>query len=361
MIGALLAALMAANTPVLPLAGPVSELAADGGRGAILVRTKTGSCARDRVAVWAPATRSFVPVGASACVGSTSTGAGLFSVGLAGTRVAYVQFAGGNTRELQLRLASVGSPRPATVASASFGLDEMQGTEIGRVAGDGSLLAFDWWSQCLPCAAPVAPRGSIFRIVSSGGAACPNAGLGAQPRCRPVVSITGSLRLLAVGGGLVVTRSGDDVAVLGLDGTVLSTGTFAGLRAARIDARVLVVLTRVGTQSSLWTVDLSSGQRSGPWLLPAAKSAGDDVCGDPNGCRPAALRLADYQNGVAVYVLGRVVHLLRLADRRDVAIRAPGVGPVHAQLEPSGLFYSYSPGASPRRGRVAFVPAARLP
>jgi hypothetical protein len=357
-IGALLAALMAANTPVLPLAGPVSELAADGGRVAILVRTETGSCARDRVAVWAPATRSFVPIGASACVGSTSTGAGLFSVGLAGTRVAYVQFAGGNTRELRLRLASVGSPRAVTVASASFGVDEVQGTEIGRVAGDGSLLAFDWWSQCLPCAAPIAPLGSIFRVVSSGGAACPSAGLGALPRCRPVVSAADSLRLLAVGGGLVAMRSGDDVAVRALDGTVLYSGAFAGLRAARIDARVLVVLTRVGTQSSLWTVDLSSGQRSGPWILPAARSAGDDVCGDPGGCRPAALRLADYRGGIAVYVLGRVVHLLRLADRSDVAIRAPGAGPVHAQLEPSGLFYSYSPVGNPSRGRVVFV---RLP
>jgi hypothetical protein len=197
--------------------------------------------------------------------------------------------------------------------------------------------------------------------VSTGGAACPNAGLGALPRCRPVVSAVGSLRLLAVGGGLVAMRSGDDVAVRALDGTVLYTGTFPGLRAARIDARVLLVLTRVGTQSSLWTVDLSSGQRSGPWILPATRSTGDDVCGDPSSCRLATLRLADYQSGIAVYVVGRVVHLLRLADRRDAAIRAPGVGPVHAQLEPSGLFYSYSPAATPARGRVAFVPLARLP
>jgi hypothetical protein len=352
---ALLAGLVAANTPVLPLAGPVSELAADGGRVAILVRTKTGSCARDRIAVWAPATRSFVPIGASACVYSTSTGAGLFSVGLAGTRVAYVQFAGGNTRELQLRLASLASPRPVTVASASFDVDAVQGTYLGRVAGDGSLLAFDWWSECLPCAAPVAPRGSIFRLVPSGGSACPNAGLGALPRCRPVVSAADSLRLLAVGGGLVAMRSGDEVAVRAADGTVLYTGAFAGLRAGRIDAGVLLVLTRVGTQSSLWTVDVSSGRLSGPWILPPARSAGDDVCGDPSGCRAAALRLADYQGGVAIYVTGRVVHLLRLSDRRDVTIRAPGVGPVHAQLEPSGLFYSYG------RGRVAFVPIARLP
>ena len=350
-----------ATTPVLPLAGPVSELAADGGRVAILVRTKTGSCARDRVAVWTPATRSFVPVGASACVGSTSTGAGLFSVGLAGTRVAYVQFAGGNTRELQLRLASLGSPQPTTVASASFGVDTVQGTYIGRVAGDGSLLTFDWWSECLPCAAPVAPRGSIFRLVPSGGAACPNAGLGTQPRCRAVVSAAGSLRLLAVGGGLVVMRSGDDVAVRALDGTVLYSGGFAGLRAARIDAGILLVLTRVGTQTSLWTVDVSSGRLNGPWILPLSRLAGDDVCGDPNGCRLAALRLADYQNGIVVYLAGRAVHLLRLSDRRDVAIRAPGVGPVHAQLEPSGLFYSYSPAGSPGRGRIAFVPLGRLP
>jgi hypothetical protein len=343
------------NTSVLPLAGPVSELAADGGRVAILLRTKTGSCARDRIAVWAPAMRSFVPIGASACVDSTSTGAGLFSVGLAGTRVAYVQFAGGNTRELQLRLAALASPRPVTVASASFGVDAVQGTYLGRVAGDGSLLTFDWWSECLPCAAPVAPRGSIFRLVPSGGSACPNAGLGALPRCRSVVSAAGSLRLLAVSGGLVAMRSGDEVAVRATDGTMLYSGAFAGLRAGRIDAGVLLVLTRVGTQSSLWTVDVSSGRLGGPWILPPARSVGDDVCGDPSGCRAAALRLADYQAGVAVYIAGRVVHLLRLSDRRDVTIRAPGVGPVHAQLEPSGLFYSYG------RGRVAFVPAGRLP
>ena len=61
-----------------------------------------------------------------------------------------------------------------------------------------------------------------------------------------------------------------------------------------------------------------------------------------------------------MYIAGRTVHLLRLSDRRDATIRAPGVGPVHAQLEPSGLFYSYSPAASPGRGRVALVPLASL-
>src|SRR5437868_6404712 len=129
-----------------PRARSPASLAADGGRVAILLRTKTGNCSRDRVAVWAPSSRTFVPIGASACTSSTSTGAGLFGVALAGMRVAYVQYAGGNTRELQLRLATLTQPQPATVASAAFGVDQDQGTYIGRVAGDGTLLAFDWWS-----------------------------------------------------------------------------------------------------------------------------------------------------------------------------------------------------------------------
>jgi hypothetical protein len=175
-----------------------------------------------------------------------------------------------------------------------------------------------------------------------------------------VTTVAGPLRLLAVGGGLVAAGAGDDVEVLTLDGTVAWSGTFAGLRAARIDGRILLVLVRVGSQNSLWTVDTSRDLRTGPWKLPASPSAGDDVCGDPSGCRPAALRLEDFRAGTAVYVLGRAVHLLRLAGDPSVTIRAPGPGPVHAQLGSSGLFYSYRAPGSPGRGRVAFVPMAAL-
>ena len=370
MVGrALVAALAAfgtgsAGTQTLSLPGPVSELAADGGRVAIVLRTTAQRCARDRVAVWAPATRTFVPIGASACTASTSTGAGLEGVALAGTSVAYVQFAGGNTRELRLRLATLARPRPVTLASAAFGLDQNSGTFIGRVAGDRSLLAFDWWSQCTPCATPVAPRSAVWRVVAS-GSACPGAnGLGALPRCRPIRAVAGPLRLLAVGGDRVATTAGDQgIEVRSTDGAPLYSGVFPGaVRAARLDDGVLLVLTRAGNQNSLWTVDTNAadGRRSGPWALPPSSSAGDAVCGDPSGCPLPALRLEDFQSGIAVYVVGRDVHLLRLSDKRDVRIRAPGPAPVHAQLEPSGLSYSYRAAASPGRGRVAFVPMAAV-
>jgi hypothetical protein len=368
---AVLAALAAfgtgsASTPTLSLPGPVSELAADGGRVAILLRTTTGDCARDRVAVWGPSPRTFVPVGASACTDSTSTGAGLYGVALAGGSVAYVQFAGGNTRELRLRLATVARPRPVAVASAAFGVNQGSGTFIGRIAGDGSLLAFDWWSLCTPCAGatPVAPRSAVWRIVPS-GSACPGAGgLGALARCRSIREATGPLRLLAVGGGRVAMTAGDQgVDVRSTDGTPLYAGVLPGaMRAARIDGGVLVVLTRLGAENRLWAVDtnVADGRPSGSWPLLASKSSGDAVCGDPSGCRLAALRLEDFQSGIAVYVVGRDVHLLRLSDRRDVRIRPPGLGPVHAQLEAPGLFYSYRPASSPGRGRVAFVPMAAV-
>jgi len=355
-----------ASTPTLPLPGPVSELAADGGRVAILLRATTGDCARDRVAVWGPVGRTFVPIGASACTDSTSTGAGLYGVALAGTSVAYVQFAGGNVRELRLRLATLARPRPVTVASAAFGLDQGSGTFIGRIVGDKSLLAFDWWSMCAPCAGatPVAPRSAVWRVVPS-GAACPGAGgLGELPRCRSIRETTGPLRLLAAGGGRVAMTAGDQgVEVRATDGTPLYAGVLPGaMRAARLDGGVLVVLTRSGNQNSLWVVDtnIADGRPSGSLPLPPSTSSGGAVCGDPSGCRLAALRLEDFQSGIAVYVVGRDVHLLRLADKRDVRIRAPGLGPVHAQLEPSGLFYSYRPAASPGRGRVAFMPMAAV-
>src|SRR5207244_334998 len=114
----------AATAPLrtLRLTGPVKELAADGGRVAFVLQTSAPRCTSSRVAVWQPSTGSLAPIGVSPCSESLSTGAGIFSVTLAGTRIAYVQFGGGNIRELQLKSTTVPERRPVTIASASFGL-----------------------------------------------------------------------------------------------------------------------------------------------------------------------------------------------------------------------------------------------
>src|SRR5205823_1427783 len=133
--------------------------------------------------------------------------------------------------ELRLRVATLARPRPVAVASAAFSLDQASGTFIGRLTGDGPLLAFDWWSMCAPCAraSPVAPRSAVWRVVPS-GSACPGAnGLGALPRCSSIRSVIGPLRLYAVGGGRVATTGGDQgVEVRKADGTPLYAGVFPG-------------------------------------------------------------------------------------------------------------------------------------
>src|SRR5438105_3990417 len=350
----------AAPARALRLTGPVKELAADGGRVAVVLQTSAPRCTSSRVAVWQPSTGSLAPIGVSPCFESLSTGAAIFSVALAGTRVAYVQFGGGNTRELQLRSTTVAQRAPVTVASASFTLDETSGTYIGRLAGDGPLLAFDWWNVCPACAGAARPqpdRSAVFRIASSGDA-CPSAGLGSLRRCALVRAGFGTLRLLSVAGGsLALLQPDGSVAVATTTGATTATIPFAAgeLRAARLDSdgRSLAALVASGGKNLLRVYD-ASGTLAATYPLPTARTSGDATCDDPNGCRLPALRLEDVQSGIAVFVLGSDVHLLRLADGKSAIVRAPGRTPVHAQLEPDGLYYSYSLAA--RSSRVVFMP-----
>jgi hypothetical protein len=355
----------ATPAPPLRLTGPVKELAADGGRVAVLLQTSRPGCTVSRVAVWQPSTRSLAPIGASSCSESLSTGAGIFSVALAGTRVAYVQYGGGNIRELELRSATLAARRPVTLASASFSLDELSGTYIGRIAGDGSLLAFDWWNVCPACAGNAGPqpdRSAAWRVAGSG--ACPNAGLGSKRLCTVVRTGPGTLRLLsAAAGSLALLQPDRSVAVVTAAGATTATIPFAAgeLRAARLDSdgRRLVALVSAGGAKNALRVYDPTGVLAATYPLPAARTSGDATCGDPNGCKTPALRLEDVDSGIAVYVLGAQIHLVRLADGKTATIRPPGRTPVHAQLERDGLYYSYS--LTARSSRVAFMPFAKLP
>lgn len=88
---------------------------------------------------------------------------------------------------------------------------------------------------------------------------------------------------------------------------------------------------------SISVYDATTGKRTNTWAKRAAGA------------------LVDADSNIALYIAGRVIHLLDLSLGHDVTIRTPGTGPVLAQVEPAGLFYSYSaPGDQP--GRIAFLP-----
>jgi hypothetical protein len=101
---------------------------------------------------------------------------------------------------------------------------------------------------------------------------------------------------------------------------------------AVLDASELVVLER-----SRWRVyDPLSGDQQRTFRAPA-------------GAVPA-----DVERGLLVYIVGRAVHVLRLADGRQTSFETPiGTEYPLAAIEASGLFYSYE---IRHEGRTRFLP-----
>jgi hypothetical protein len=104
----------------------------------------------------------------------------------------------------------------------------------------------------------------------------------------------------------------------------------ADVRAARLDGGRLVVW-RFGV---LEVYELATGVRVRSYPV------------------PTGFRLADVDGGVAVLLGGVAIKLLRLDDGVSRTI-TPGGAPVLADLEPPGLYYSYTTGGG---GRITLLP-----
>jgi hypothetical protein len=155
-----------------------------------------------------------------------------------------------------------------------------------------------------------------------------------------IASSSGDLTPLAVDSGRVLVREGSDtLVILDAAGAELSRLTVPDFTEASLQGSDVVV----HSGGDLDDYDAATGALLHAWPV------------------PADAHLEDVQVGVAAYVTGSAVHLLRLSHGRYSVVTAPGTGPIHAQLEPQGLFYSYSVADSERPGRLAFVPSAALP
>jgi hypothetical protein len=295
---------------------------------------------------WSPLRRSVVSMARPRqreCYGS-STGEGVWEQGIGGRRLAWVAFAGGNTREFWLRTATIGKPRStAQLVDASHGTGSGLGGWVGNVRGDGSLLVFNTWSVCetrdgggddaCPEGFPLGTHvydEKVWRIVGRSK--------------RLVLASADEATVLSVAAGRILLRRADGTLELRrADGSLLRSFVFrrGEVRAAVLDVSELVVLD--GRNPWTWRVfDPATGAEK--HTLPVARRA----------------IAADVERGLLVYRIGRVIHLLRLADGRDRKLVAPAVKspdgysmPVRAELEPAGLFFSYQVRT---QGRVRFVP-----
>jgi hypothetical protein len=132
------------------------------------------------------------------------------------------------------------------------------------------------------------------------------------------------------------------LAIYRADGHLLRTldvtTTVGAVRDARLQGSQIAVLTR----TRVAILDAGTGKTLRSWPLPSPASK---------------VRLQDLHKGIAVYVSGRKITLVRLSDGKQAVITAPGQGMVRAQLETPGLFYTYFADGA---GHIALIPRAQL-
>lgn len=139
LLGALLAAVSAADAASvrsITAPAPVTTLAADGARIAYAVGFSTRDC--NRVYVWNLGTRGVTRLGRKTHCERTSTGNAVAAVSIAGTRVLWLHYVGGNTRDWTLWTATTTNPEPHRLRLVSREADEPAPIVIGE--GDSSRL-----------------------------------------------------------------------------------------------------------------------------------------------------------------------------------------------------------------------------
>jgi hypothetical protein len=327
LVAALVLALPAAarsDLSVMALA-PVTMLAADGELGqrvAFLSATANGGCGA--VALWKVG-RSVRQLGPVPCGPRTSTGRGAYGLSFGGVLL-WATYTGGNIREHTLwRSVREGLPyrfgRGRPVLRVSHDVDDRSPLLVGE--GDDPWAAYAVGDTAYVLSAENSHRWQL--------------------PARP-------LGLIAHGPYLTVRRG---------DGPVSVYADWQRDEIARIDyapGEAVAVKAHSGLVAVLrrGALDVRNVYGKVPKTipLPAARSYGDDHCGAVR-CTLAELRLADLQGNLAVYIHGRAIHVLRWPDLHDVVLRRPATGPVHAELEATGL--SYSSGK-----RVSFIPRSEI-
>jgi dipeptidyl aminopeptidase/acylaminoacyl peptidase len=296
----------------------IASLSADGSRVAFIVQSTAADC--DHAVVWTPAARALDRFSRPSECDRGRYGTREYDVELAGSRVAWLSAGGcGNFCDILLSSATLGQRTPAVLATTSA----EAGTDYDyHLHGHGELLVFNDGPRL------VRIGGGTEKCQDVGRAPAVCAILRRSDHASPADSVSGQR---------IAIRENNAVAVVDEHGALVRVFPFApgDVRAARLDGDHLVV----ARPSSLDVYDVVSGQ--GLLQRPLASGYG----------------LVDVDGGVAVLGREDTLMLLRLDDGRSSTL-TPGAGPVLADLEPPGLYYSYT--TKDGGGRVVFVPRSEL-
>ena len=280
-----LPAALATPTRTVTAPAPVSALAFDAGR----VAYASGRSARDcnRVQVWNLATRGVTRFPRPTSCIETSTGSGIPGLAIAGNRVLWVHYIGGNLRDWTLWTATTTKTKPLRLRSLTREADD----RAPIVVGDGD-------SSRLGDILPYAVEREVIALRASGA------------RRFAWTAPARVTALSTLGGELAVASAGGVVTVLDAGGDVLRSETFASeVQAVELTGDGLVV--QRGR-----TLELRGPGGPRTWAL------------------PARARLDDAQGSRAYYVTGGQIRELRLdAVNRQ---RQLGLGS-HVQVEGTRL------------------------
>jgi hypothetical protein len=317
---------------VLKTASLVKKLSADAGRAALEAPGEDGC---GPIGIWNPGA-SFKWIPGSSCAAGMGFPFDHLHLVLAGRYAAWTTWVDA-LPQLSALVTATAASKPVYVdeedgGTTSDDAEDVITKNLGHLAGDGSLLVYNTWTANYGPSGSGRPRiisrPTLWRVVDGRTKVLVTSGEDA----RDVVAVdAGRIAVLRPDGTFVILdEQGGRLSAFDLDTT--------GLAGLRLTGSRLVVLRRTAIE----VYDLVSGALEHRW--PTVRTRGQ-------------VRLEDADGGFAVYTVGIAIHLLRLSDGRDRALSIPKeAGPAHADLEPEGLYYSYSETGSAKPGRVAFVP-----
>jgi len=322
---------------------PISALAMDGSRIAydVSARYATNPKATNKVLVWNLGTGKTVKVSGkkTAAADSTSTGAGVFQLAIAGSRVAWLVNEGGNLEgDDYLFTSSLPSPKEHQVATAmrsgtfcpGRSSGSCAGPWLGGLVGSGNLIAMNRWTT------------DATGVVSAGQL--------------DVLDGT-KLKQVATGTNTVQAAVADEgrVAMLRTDGTV-------ALYSATADKPLLTVDTPANTEVvALRGKNLLVGTKTQQLQLYNAHTGSLRKTFSARSNRPP--RNLDVQGNVAIYTTGNagVLHAVNLSTGKDRVIAERHGGIEFAHIDSAGLAYAGNGfGTNYGKGTLVFLPLAKV-
>ena len=320
---------------------PVSALALDGSNAAYDLSTRdvTTANATNEVLVWNLITGKTTKVSGkkTAAADTSSTGAGVFQLAIAGSRVAWLVNEGGNLEgDDYLFTSSVTAPKEHQVASAVRTGNNCPGRSgancagqwLGGLVGSGNLIAANRWTTD--------GTGSV-----TAGELDVLSGTKLKRIATGVNTVQASV---ADAGRIAVLRADGSVALYSAAGKLLLSVNPSGAEAVALRGQNLLVGTKT-QQLQLYNAKTGSLRRT---------------FSTRSNKQP---RNVDLQGNIAIYTTGSagVLHALNLSSGRDSVIAERHGGVLSARIDSAGLVYAGNgSGTNSGRGTVVFMPLAQV-